>query len=64
MNFELKKKLNEFKPPLEDVPEVGTACEFFISFRGCIEAILPENFFCNRRTLNLQKIQRFQPPPP
>ena len=59
MNFELKKKKNDFNLSLGDVPEVGAACQFFISFRGCIEAILPENFFCNRRTLKIIKFRRF-----
>ena len=30
-------------------------------FGRCIEAILPENFFCNRRTLKIMKIWRFNP---
>ena len=47
--------MNDFNPPLGDVPEIGAAWLFFILFRGCIEAILLEKFFCNRRTLNFTK---------
>ena len=43
-----KKKLKNFNSFLGDVPEVGAACQFCISFRGCIEAILPKIFFCHR----------------
>ena len=51
----MKKKFNGSNPSLGDVPEVGAARQFFISFRGYIEAILPKNFFCNQRTLNFTK---------
>ena len=55
------QKLNNFDPSLADVPPVGAAWQFFKSFPGCIEASVPENFLCNRRTLNFAKIKKVRP---
>ena len=55
------KKMNDFNPSLGDVPGVGAACQFFISFFGCIEAILPKKNFVIDEFWILQEIKRFQP---
>ena len=48
-------------PSPGDVPLVGSAWQFFISFPGCIEAFVPKNFFGIRLALNFGEIHRFQP---
>ena len=55
------ENLNDFNPPLGDVPQVGSAWQFFLSFPGCIQAIVPKKFFGNQRTLNFGEIKQFHP---
>ena len=58
-NFEFCKKLNDFIPSWRDVPQVAAAWKFFISFPGCIQAIVPKKFLGIDDLWILQEIKRF-----